>query len=296
MEIKDLFIGFLSKTLNIDENGVASLFNEDGSVKEDAEATVLGWHAESVKGLKGSSTKQAFDDGYKKAQSEVLSSFEKTFKEKTGFKSDKKGIDLILDYTASAGKGDINEDAVKKHPLYLQMLEDKEKQLSEAIQSGESNLNTYKAGIEKEKLFSSVSQKGLEYFYSFKPVLSTDSLKAKRQEEIFLNQLKGFEFEQQGERTVVLKDGKLYEDAHGKAYTLDRLSKEITNTYFDTHDVEPKVSPNSGKQNGVQSKKFNFEIPKNQMEFIKVMNDANIPLEEKNAISAAYDSNQKVNQ
>jgi hypothetical protein len=288
MTEKEFLTGVLSKTLNFDENGVASLFNEDGTIKEDALQTVTESHAKHVSELKTGSTKTAFDDGYKKAQSEVLSKFENDFKTKTGHKSDKKGIDLVLDYANSVQKeGEITEDLLKKHPKVLTWLEEKDAAIAAAKAEGETALNTFKTEISKKEAFSTVAQKALELFHKEKPILSKDPIKAKRQEELFIKELKAFDYELQEGRIVVLKDGKVYENANGHSIKFDELVKNTASSYFDFHTVDAKSSP--GNQNPQQgAKTFNFEVPKTAEEYAKAVSDPSKSLEERQAIDKAY--------
>jgi len=295
--MKDFLSGVLSKTLNIDAVEVASLFNEDGTVKETAEQTILDWDAARVKELKSSSTKTAFDDGYKKANSEVLAKFENDFKTKTGFKSDKKGMDLVLEYAASiqTKDGNVTEDVIKKHPLYLSLQEEKENAVKDAITQGEQKLNQFQTEIKKKETFNAVAQKALEIFHAAKPVLSSDPIKAKKQEELFLKELKNFDYELQDERIVVLKDGKVYENKNGHAFKFDDLVKTTANDYFDFHAADRKQNAGNGGNQGGNNKTFTFDVPKNAEEYAKAISDPNKSLEERQAIDKAYQASQTTN-
>lgn len=297
--MKDFLSGVLSKTLNIDSVEVASLFNEDGTIKETAEQTILDWDAARVKELKSTSTKTAFDDGYKKANSEVLAKFETDFKTKTGFKSDKKGMDLILDYANSVQTKDgvVTDDLIKKSPLYLSLQEEKENAVKEAITQGEEKLNQFQTELKKKETFNSVAAKALEIFHAAKPVLSSDPIKAKKQEELFLRELKAFDYEiQEGERIVILKDGKVFENKNGHALKFDDLVKSTANDYFDFHAADRKANAgNGGNQGGKAGKTFTFDIPKNAEEYAKAISDQSKSLEERQAIDKAYQASQPTN-
>lgn len=290
--IKELLTGVLSETLNIDENGVASLFNEDGTIKDTAKQTILDWDAIRVKELKSSEKKTAFDDGYKKANSEVLAKFENDFKTKTGFKSEKKGMDLILDYATQkqSTEGGLTEDAVKKHPLYLSLQEEKESAVKEALTQGEEKLNQFQTELKKKDTFNAVAKKALEIFHSAKPILSSDPIKAKKQEELFIKELKAFDYEiQDGERIVILKDGKVLENKQGFAFKFDDLVKNTANEYFDFQAAGNKQNAgNGGGQGGNKAGTFNFEVPKNDEEYAKAVTDTSKTIEERQAIDAAY--------
>lgn len=291
MEIKEFLTGVLSKTLNVDENGVASLFNEDGTIKDTAEQSILEWDANRVKDLKTATQKTAFDDGHKKATSEALSKFETEFKTKTGYKSEKKGIDLVLEYANSVQpkEGAVTEDVIKKHPLFLGLQEEKDKAVQEAITNGETQLNQFKSELSKKETFGKVSNKALEFFNALKPVLSSDPNRRKAQEELFIERLQGFDYEiQDGERVVITKEGKLYEDAHGKAFTLDRLVKETATKYYDFHAVDGKQNAGNGKDGGKPGSSINVVVPKNDDEYMAFLVDNTKSTDEKNAVKEAY--------
>jgi len=263
-----------------------------------AEQTILDWDAARVKELKSTTTKTAFDDGYKKANSEVLAKFENDFKTKTGYKSDKKGLDLILEYAGSiqTKDGAITEDAIKKHPLYLSLQEEKETAVKDALTQGEEKLNQFQTEIKKKETFNSVAQKALEIFHSAKPVLSSDPIKAKKQEELFLRELKAFDYELQGERIVVLKEGKVYENQNGHPLKFDDLVKTTANDYFDFHAADKKQNAGNGGNQGDNKKTtFTFDVPKDAAEYAKAISDPNKSLEERQAIDAAFQASQKTN-
>ncbi len=289
MTEKEFITGVLSKTLNIDTTGVASLFNEDGTIKDNAEQTVLEWDAKRVTELRTGSNKTSFDDGYKKAQSEVLSKFENEFKTKTGHKSEKKGIDLVLDYATSVQKeGELTEDVLKKHPKVLTWLEEKEKAIADAKAEGESKLSEFQKELNKKETFGKVSNTALELFHKQKPVLSTDPIRRKAQEELFIEKLQGYEYEIQGDRTVILKDGKVVEDAHGNRVTLDKLANEITTRYFDLHAVDQKQNAGNNNDPNKKHTPINVVVPKNDDEYSKALFDPKKSVEEKTAIKEAY--------
>jgi hypothetical protein len=295
MEFKDFLTGVLSETLNIDETGVASLFEEDGKLKSDAKQTILKWNADNLSTIKKGIVKESFDDGYKKATSEVMTKFESDLKTKTGFKSDKKGVELVLDYAGSlkpAGT-EITDDVIKKHPLYLSLQEEKEAAITSVKTEGEKALNDFKSEISKKETFSKVSQKALELFHQEKPILSADPIKAKRQEELFLQQFKGYDYEMQGDRIVVTKDGKVVENAQGHAVKFESLVKETAGTYFEFHAASTKASPgnNNGNSNG-NTGSFTFDAPKTQEEYVKMLSDPKLTLEQRNAVDKAWTESQ----
>lgn len=288
-DIKEFLTGVLSETLKLDEAGVASLLNEDGSIKDDAKQRVLELDAKRVADLKTGSQKTAFDDGYKKAQSEVLTKFENEFKTKTGHKSDKKGIDLILDYAASSKKeGELTEDELKKHPKVLTWLEEKDKAIADAKAEGEAKLGEFQKELSKKETFGKVSTNILDLFHKLNPVLSADPVKRKAQEELFVERFQGYEFEIQGERTLILKDGKVIEDDHGNRLTIEKMVKDTAAKYYDFHAAEAKKNAGNSADQNKNVTPITITVPKNDDEYAAALFDKTKTTEEKNLIKEAY--------
>lgn len=256
---KELLLAFLSKSLNLDNDGVASLiYNEDGSeLKADALTTLLDKQQKFVKKWKDDSSK--FDQGYNKGKSESLSAFEKSFKDKFEFESEKSGVELIEEYVesvrAKAGTKEITDDDVKKHKLFLDRDAQYRADLKKAKDDAAAELNKVQATYKQEKTFAEVQKKALEILDSKKPILSSDATKAQRQKLLLLNDLKGFTFDIQGEgddaRIVVMKDGKVYEDNLGHAIEFDTLVNEKSDLYYDFEAADNRSAAGNPNNKGV---------------------------------------------
>lgn len=296
---KEIISGFLSKTLNMDNDAVSALYNADGTFKDDVLTTLENKDAERIKRIKEEGAKDAFNDGRLKSKAEVLTKFEKEFKEKTGFKSDKQGLDLLLSWGEELQKksdSQLTEDVIKKHPVYLNMLEAKEKEKLEAIQTKETEFNQFKSEIQNKETFSKVSSKALEVFNSLKPILSTDPNKAKAQQELLVEKLNGFGYEIQGDRVVVLKDGKTFEDKHGNPVKFEQLIRDVAEKYYDFHKGEVRSSAGNGSDTqgtGVNGKAFVLEVPKSEEEFIKMISNKELSVEQRTAVRDAYKSSKE---
>lgn len=292
---KELLSAFLSKTLNMDEAAVASLYAEDGKLKDDALTTLESLDVERVKKLKPDST-DAFNNGHKKGKSEALSQLETEFLKKTSFKSDKKGIDLFLDYATQAVKEadkGVNDDAIKKHPLFISEVERLQSEKEAAIVAESAKLTKFQGEIKAKEAFSAVSNKAMELFNSYKPVLSKDPVKAKNQMEDFVGKLKGFEYDIQADKIIVLKDGKVVEDSHGNRVPFEKLVKQEAERYYDFHVADPRQAP-ANKNGQAPPKTFDFEVPKNPEQYAKMIGDSSRPVDERMAIKEAYEKSQTV--
>lgn len=291
-DIKEVFTGLLSTTLQMDEAGVASLFNEDGSVKDDALNVILEKDKARIAAVKPD-TKKIFDDGYRKAQGETLTKFEREFMEKTGYKSDKKGLDLVLEYAAAQAKNtDITEDTIQKHPVFVKKIDELSKQIEAAKAEGETKLKELLEGQKKKEVFSKVSESALTMFKGWNPILSPDEKKAAAQvKELLLDKLAAYDFDiLEGGRIIVMKDGKVLNDDHSNPITYEKLVKQIADERFDYKKAEDRSSAGN---KGAPGAGGDIQMPKNEEEYLKLANDQNIPLATRNKIAEYWAEQQK---
>lgn len=290
MSDKELLSAFLSQTLKMDESGVASLYNEAGELRSEALDELLKLDVERVSKLKPD-VEKIKNDQYKKGVAEGLGKLEKDFKEKTGFISEKLGVELFLDYAAEQAKANskITDDVIKKHPVYITALDKLKQEREDAIKAEQEKFNQFQQELSKKETFNSVSKKAMELFLSWNPVLSPDQLKAKNQINDFVEKLKNADYDIQGEKIIITKEGKLLEDGHGNMVEFDKFVRGIADTYYDFHKSDPKGSPNNGNQ-GQQKPTggSTIVVPKSEAEYNKVILDKSIPLEERTKISEAY--------
>lgn len=288
---KEVLTGLLSAAYQMDETGVASLYNEDGTIKDDALETLKKVDADRVTKLKPD-TKKFFDEGYKKATSEVLSKREQEIQDAFKIKSDKKGMELISEIIQSQAKAngtELNEDAVKKHPLYISTVDRLSKEKEEGIKAESEKLVKFQTELQKKEVFASVSSKAMDIFNTLKPVLSQDPAKAKNQMTDFADKLKSYEYDIQGDQIIVLKEGKVLEDSHGHRIPFEKVVKETAERYYDFHIVDPKKIPSNGDKDNKGAKINSLETPKNSAEFFKTLADTSIPIKDRNEYKAKHE-------
>lgn|SRR5574337_1253017 len=284
---KELINGILSKSVNMDDTGVASLYNEDGTLKDDSLTNVLSVFEGHIQKIKSEGTKKTFDDGYKKGQSESLTKLERDFLEKTGYKSEKKGVELFLDYSAEVQKkaGTIDEDTIKKQPYVLRMVEEFENKLKATREDGENKLKQFQSEIIKKETLGKVLNKAETLFQTLKPILPKEPAKAKAQIELFLEKLSAYEYEIKDDIVIISKDGKLLEDKYGHAIKFDTLVRDAADKYFDFQVTDPKSSPGNENGSGISKK---IIAPKNQEELNRLLSDSSIPVEERIKAKEAF--------
>jgi len=284
-ELKEVFNAFVSKTLNMDEDGVASLFNEDGSaLKDEALQQLLEKDASRIAGIKPD-TKKFFDDGYKKAQSETLSNFEKMVSEKYGIKSEKKGIELIDDLVGQfKDQTGTDEEKVKKSKYFLDFMEAANREKEELKTNLTTEFENFKKQVERDKHFSEVSNQALVIFENLKPILPEDAEKANNLKKVFINELTGFSYEvREGSIVILDKDGNDATDSHGHRIKFDSLVKSTAEKYFDFYKSDDKASA-VNKQNNSKSPVYKIN---SEADYIRLRAEAKTP-EEKSAVLDAY--------
>lgn len=289
---KEFINAILSKTLNMDETAVASLYNEDGTIKDESTSTILTLDVERIKAAKPSGAGD-FDKGYQKAQSEILTKKDKELMDKFGIKSDKKGVELVNEIISEQVKKsgvDLNDEAVKKHPLFISTVDRLTKDKEDAITAESGKLTQFQTELKRKETFNFVANKALSYFNSLDPILYNDSTKAENQRSILIEKLEGFyEYDIQGEKIIVLKDGKILEDEHGNRIPFEKVVKQVSDKYFEYHVTTPKASPGNGKaQPNGTSVKSTLEAPKSQQHFIETIANSKIPIAERVAYESEY--------
>ena len=298
MEELEVLLGYVAKTLNIANIEVAALIKtDDGKVKEDALSTLLDKDKDRVKTLKT----EAHDLGHKKANKEVMKTFENSLKEKFELESDKQGLELIetlLEVKApkTDGKAKFTDDDVKKHPLYIQA-ENKVKEVKDLTEK------EWKAKFEeKEKeytrgtVLSVVEKKALDLISELNPVLSSDPKRAANQKKDLIEKIikNGFEI-QDNEIILIGEEGKRLEDDHGNRIKFDDFVKDTVTSYYDLPVANPRSSAANGGEKKDQQpagKKYTGPIPKTESEFLDILYRKENPLsiEEKAELTDAFNA------
>ncbi len=307
-ELKKIYHAFLAKTLNLTEAEVASLLyaNDDGTeIKPDALAQLIAKDATRVERFK-TERQTFFDNGYKKAQKEALTSIEKELKEKFALASDKQGVELVEEIVSTAlGKGvQMDEDKVKVHPAFIKEMNTLKAQLKEANATWEKKYNDRETSITKEKTFDSIKSKTRQLIESMKPVMPKDAAKAEKQWQLFLNDLAGYEFSVTDDTISILKEGKVLEDKHGNRINFDAFIKEAAPWEFESGTSKSSAGNDNnggagtgatnvtqGKLKYTKDKDGKITItnpPKDKKEYVEAMADESITPELRVAITDAF--------
>ena len=303
--MKTIITGLLSKAYNYDNGKIAELFKDGETELSEQQQTeilnkILEIDAQRVENIKKSvDKKDAFQDGFKKAKSEVLTDFEKGLKEKFGVESDKTGLELVEELVSKKSEGgqgsDVTEDAIKRSKVFQDMESNLKKQVTTVKTEYETKINEIQDGYKAEKTFSNVSQKALQIFNGLNPILPQNKTVADNQVKFFVNTLKDFKFDVQDERIVVMdKDGKVIEDGHGNSRSFEDIVKETASGLFEFKaNNGGSGSGNGGQGQGGSGSSYAGNVPKTFEELEKVMGDNSISIEDRSNIMAEYEKAQK---
>ena len=288
--MKELLIGFLSKTLNLDTERIADLlFKKDADgkptdeVATDAITHLLAADAERVQKLKPD-TKEYFDNGYKKAQAEIAAKWEKLIREKTGVDPEGKlqGEALVDAVKAASASQSADPDKVKTSAEYLELERRMRAELGTLKETYEKQIAEIQTGYEKQQIWAKASGRIREIARE-KFDLPADQAKADALLDLFLHRFSDLEFQPDtSEGFIPIKGGKRLENQHGHARALAEVVEEYGKTVFD-----PKKSGggNAGNQNnGGRSANMKF---KDENDYLKQYSEAPTP-EAKAALYQAW--------
>ena len=273
--------GFLSKTLKMDDEELASLYNEAG------ELTSLT-AAEQADTARVTKLKEDQASQYKRGQKEVASKMEAQLKDKFGVDSDLTGVELVdfiltTELEKVKGKGD--ED-ITAHPEYLKLKSESDRMLKAKDKEWQKKIEDLELKHARESMFSKVKERAFAELDNLRPILPEDAKKAQKWKEKYIEDFRAYDFTEQDGMIVVLKDGKPLQDSHGYNKSFADLVKETAAEIFDFQTAESRSSAaNQQTQN-------NFAAPRNEDEFIQKMREAKTP-EEQAKVMESYQSKTK---
>ena len=292
MNYEKILKGVLSRAYKMDDGKIAEILKngEENANEDEILSSLLSADTERVAQLKkqNADNKESFQQGYAKAKKEERQLFEKEIKEALEIESDTTGIDLITEIiterTKDAGKkGELTDDDVKKHPVYLNTEKSFKKQIADQKTEYENKLTELQTKAQRESTFSVVKENANAILDGLNPILSKNPKVAGTIRNQFLAELQGYDFEKQADGTwLVTKDGKVLEDGHGHSKSFEDIIKATAENYFDFQ--ENNGGGNAGNQNdGGSGGSGGGTVPrfKNQAEAdAYAVNDA-IPLDQR---------------
>ncbi len=281
--MEDILFGFLSKTLNLDNDRLAEILfkkADDDSftneITDNALSDLLRLDSERVQKIRPD-TKAIFDNGYKKAEKEIAERWEKMLREKFGITDDQVQGEALIDAAKAAlSQEGVKPDKIKTSKEYLELeskmkttLADKEKELADKIAE-------MQAQFTKEQTWQQVSAKIRQGLLELNPMLPTDASKADRMIDLFMQQFRDYDFQaDEKEGFIPLQNGQRIEDQHGYARALADLVKERADLMFEFKEQDP--AGNAGNRNAVPNGKTSTARFKNENEYLKAYAEATTP-------------------
>ena len=288
-----IFLEFLAKTLNITIEQAAELLYEDPNatekvLKNDALAAILQKDADRVKAIKEGlgidpqKEKDLRDEGYRRAEKEIMTNFEKSVREEYGIESEAQGVELIKAVVQKSVQGvkggELTDDKVKAHPLYTQLEKRMNDELAKLKTDHQSQIDNMKAEHEKEGTLSKVKGIAKTMLASFNPLIAENTVVAANRETDFLEKFAGYDyqFDDKGNVSLIIdKDGKRLENAQGHAVKFNDFVKEKADLYYEYKKQDQKGDPNGGTNDGQNppagGSKFN--IPKSEEEYYQKLGE-----------------------
>lgn len=245
-ELKDVLQGVLVKSHNWTEAEVSSLFNEDGSVKDDAQETILTKHAEAVEKqrTKAKAEREAqLLRGRKERGEELEKALKAAGVELEGAIGEEAVEKFKAALEAKAKPSELEEDKVKTHPSYIK----REKELLAQVTAKEKEkadaLAERDAKDQRERTLNKVKQRAEELKSVLKPVLPDDEKIAKSQLRLLDLDINAVEYETEEDGTILLKkEGKRLEKANGHPMSLDEYLEDAIRGNFQIQVSEAKGS------------------------------------------------------
>lgn len=305
-----ILTSYLKTVHKLDDKAVESILKH-GKIAKDGEtltdvatpdsilATLISLDKARIVKLKEDTEKDSYQKGYKKAQGESLTAAENEFKEKYGVETNLKGAELIdhiiKEQLTKAGKVDVsNDEEVKKSSVYQAMEKKLLKEMKDLKEAGEAKVKELETTYKKEGTFNKVGQSAIEILTGLQPILPKNATVAETYKRDFLNELKGYEYEEKDGKILVSKDGKLLEDGHGNTLSWEDHVKKIAGNRFEF--AVNNNGENSGDKNDPKKKDqpvaypAGINKPKNEDELSAIMNNDKLKAAEKRVVLNEYES------
>lgn len=282
-EEKEVLDGFLKKIYNVNEEDLASLYNEAGELT--SVDSIIAKDSERVARFKTEKSDQ-FKLGEKKAHQKI----ESHLKEKYNITDTELIGAELIDFVVESQTGELKEKLTKKvdsadiekHPAFISKRSEWEKALTAKDKEWQEKLENQQSEWNKKQTLGEVAKYGLTYLET-NFVLPEDPQRAANFKNIFTRELEAgnYSLQENGEPLILDNDGKPREDAHGKMISFKDYVEQIGIKYFDKRQANQRGNAGNQQQNNIQA-----VVIKDQSEFTQKMAQAKTP-EERAAIMTA---------
>lgn len=305
-----LLRGLLGKAYKMPKTEIDKLLSDD-TTDEDGETTLVDGDKARIGKLTTPKKGETFQDGYKKAKAEVLTELETQLKEKYELESDATGVDLveaIVTEKAKTGKAkEPTEDDIRKSPVYQAQEKAHKLALKAKDTEWQTKYDEQVAAYKKGETFGQVSKKALDILATMNPVQQANATVAANIQNAFLSTFKGYDFDLQdnGNRVVVMRDGKVVDDGHGNSLDFEKLVKDTAAGYYAFQQNNGGGNAGNGKPNeggaggaggsggGGAVYPAGITKPKTWDEVVKIVNDTNVKAEDRQTVLKVWETEQK---
>jgi len=260
-----------------DEEVAEILYNKsDGELREDAVESILALSAERVEKLNAEKQK-FFDNGFKKAEAQVLKRVESRIRERAGV--DGESFDDLLDAALTAKKPKLTDDDVKRHPVYLS--KEANSVPKDEFDKLKSEYDEYVKTQQRNQSVGKIKDMVWNKTLSLNPVESENPRIRENIRGDFLRRFDAFDYDFVDDTVVVLKNGERYEDKHGNLVKFDDFVQAMASEYYEFKAQDDEGS--AGNESGGGS------VPQTKEEYAKALAAAKTP-EERVRIKRAFES------
>lgn len=268
VEVKKLN-GFFSKTLKMEAEDMASLYNEAGEL-------VSLTAAEKADTSRVAKLKEDNDSQYKRGQKEVASKLEAKLKDKYDIESELTGVELIdhiLSEEVKKVKG--NGEDITAHPEFVKFKLETDKALKAKDKEWQKKMDEQEVAHTKQLVFSKVKDRAFAELDNLRPILPEDSRKAQKWREKFIEEFKNFEYQEQDGKFIIIKDGKPLQDSHGYTKSFEDHVKETASDFFEFQTAEQRSSAGNKQAEG----KSGEVVVKDENDYVEKTRAAKSPQE-----------------
>jgi hypothetical protein len=247
---------------------------------------------------------------YGKGKKEELSKWEQKVREKLSIgEDDLKGDDLINKVseiieetkTSAAEASKVKDEDVEKHPKFVAAAKEWQSKLKAAEKKVETEVAKVQAEFAKKEQMITVGKDALAKLAAFKPVKLSNANAAAAQEARFLKDLEQYDWRNENGKWIAYdKDGQPVKDDHGNFADFETLVEKTAGLHYDfevntDREFPEGEDPKKKKQEGgeTKGKKYQGKMPTNQAEYLKLVNDRSLSIEQRREISQHYEQNQK---
>ncbi len=280
-EEKKVLEGFLSKTLKIDTEELASLYNDAGELIDLSIAEK--YDAEKMRKFGGEK-----DSQYKRGVKEGAAKIEKALKDKYTVDSTLEGVELVeFIITEKIAESKETDGDITKHPDFHKHQLEWDKQLKAKDKEWQTKIEEKEAEINKRLIWAKVEKRAYEELDKMRPVLPEDAKKAQKWRENYLNDFRSYDFQEEDNTFRLVKDGELLKNKHGHPITFEEFATEVASGMFDFKAADDRSSAgNKGGQTRIT------RVPKDDNEYFVMMKEAQ-SADERIEIMKSYENSKK---